>query len=316
MPKCSKKNCKKDAGSKFKTCQQCREVNNKYQKKRRRNIIEAVAREGHRFCTVCSREFSVTESKFKTCQHCRKRQNESLKKRRRKIIEAVATEGHRFCTACSREFPLTEFKSLINRRMKRTLSCKSCRKNAKKTKENKTTKRGKCREFWFEWKKRQVCIDCGCNDYRVMEADHVYGIKVHAVSDYTWWACNGSVEAMKKELQKCEPRCTCCHSIVTKKRYDLRREVEGRQQPPSIKRRGSLINQVKMNIAECLHCKRIVTLQTCAAFDFDHRDEENKVICISLIVRKNEALFQNYFQTEIPKCDLLCRNCHHIKTFY
>lgn len=228
----------------------------------------------------------------------------------------VAREGHRFCTKCFREWPLTEFKSVINRRTKLTTQCKSCRKTVKKSRKNKTTQIGKCREFWLEWKKRQVCIDCGCNDYRVIEADHVYGIKVNAVSAYTWWAQNGGVEAMTKELKKCEARCTCCHTIVTKERWDSKRKAEGRQPNPRHKRRRSLINQVKMNIGECLHCKRIVTLQTCAAFDFDHRDEEGKVICISKIVFNTKALFQHYFETEIPKCDLLCKNCHHIKTHY
>lgn len=45
-------------------------------------------------------------------------------------------------------------------------------------------------------------------------------------------------------------------------------------------------------------------------------NEEKKVIRISNIVHKREALFERHFQTEIPKCDLLCRNCHHIKTHY
>lgn len=264
-------------------------------------------------CSNCKRDAG---SKFKWCLRCRKEKSKYKKKRRRKMEELVPSEGHRFCTGCFREFPLTEFKSVINRRTNRTLFCKLCRKKVKKRKENKTTKRGKCREFWFEWKKRQVCIDCGCNDYRVMEADHVCGVKVNAVSCYKWWAYKGGVEAMKTELQKCEPRCRSCHALVTKKRSDLKRKTEGRKQESRLKRRQSLINQVKINIGKCLHCKRIVTLQTCAGFDFDHRDEEMKVIGISKIVLKREELFQHYFQTEIPKCDLLCRNCHHIKTFY
>lgn len=261
----------------------------------------------------CKRE---NESKFKLCQHCRAIKYKSQQKRKRKMEGLVASEGHRFCTSCFREFPLTEFKSIINRRTNLTLLCTLCRQNGRKSKLKKTTKKGKCREFWIEWKKKQVCTDCGISDYRVIEADHVRGVKVHGVSHYRWWSCNGGVEAMKKELEKCEPRCKCCHALVTKKRSDLKRKTEGRKQQAHFKHRQSLINQVKINIGECLHCQRQVTLETCVAFDFDHRDEEKKDICISKIVWKREALFQHYFQTEIPKCDLLCKICHHIKTHY
>lgn len=264
----------------------------------------------------CSRCKKDAGSKFKTCQHCRAIRYKSHQKRKRKMEGLVANEGHRFCTNCFHECPLIEFKSTVNRRTELTMECSSCRKTGKKSRKNKTTKVGKCREFWFEWKRNQVCTDCGSNDYRVIEADHVRGVKVHQVSDYKWWSRNGSVEAMRKELQKCEPRCNYCHALVTKKRSDLKRKAEGRKQNSRHKRRQSLINKVKMSVGECLHCKRIVTLETCVGFDFDHRDEEKKVIRISKIVKKREELFQNYFQTEIPKCDLLCKNCHHIKTHY
>ena len=139
---------------------------------------------------------------------------------------------------------------------------------------NPSSKVGKCRQFWIQWKKQQTCVDCGCNDSRVIEADHVQGTKIYQLSDYFLWASNGGIEAMKQELLKCEPRCTCCHSIVTKQRYDLKREQEGRKQQLTHKRRQLRINQVKLERKECLHCKRKVTPGTCVAFDFDHRDEK------------------------------------------
>ena len=127
---------------------------------------------------------------------------------------------------------------------------------------------------------------------------------------------NTKIEGMKKELLLCEPRCTCCHAVVTKQRHDLKREQEGRKQRITRKRRQLRINRVKLNMKECLHCKLKVSPDTCVAFDFDHRDEETKKINISQSMRDSKAVFEHFFKTEIPKCDLLCKNCHHIKTHY
>ena len=160
-------------------------------------------------------------------------------------------------------------------------------------------------------------MDCGLKDERVIEADHVTGNKIHHVGEYSWWATNGGVKAMKEELEKkCEARCRFCHAIKTKERKDLKRKMEGRNQIITKKRRRHEINMVKCNIGECKRCKRKVTMETCCGFDFDHRDEETKVIHIAQIINKNEAEYRKLFNEEIPKCDLLCTNCHKIKTHY
>lgn len=46
--------------------------------------------------------------------------------------------------------------------------------------------------------------------------------------------------------------------------------------------------------------------------DFDHRNPENKIaeICTLVLKGKKQALL-----LEIPKCDIVCRNCHRIRTF-
>jgi len=47
--------------------------------------------------------------------------------------------------------------------------------------------------------------------------------------------------------------------------------------------------------------------------DFDHRPGETKVFNISRFMRENRSLEQ--VQEEIAKCDLVCANCHRIRTF-
>ena len=226
-------------------------------------------------------------------------------------------DGYRVCKTCFQTKPVAEFKSKVHRRKKLTTMCTHCRKLRKKTQKNPTTTVGKCRQFWMKWKKQQKCMDCGLVDERVIEADHARGKKIHRVGDYKWWSNHGGVDAMKEELEKkCEPRCRFCHTMKTKERSDLKIKMEGRKQQPSHKRRQHEINMVKCKIGECKRCKRKVTMKTCRGFDFDHRDEETKVIAIAKIIWKKEAEYRKHFKEEIPKCDLLCRNCHKIKTYY
>lgn len=55
------------------------------------------------------------------------------------------------------------------------------------------------------------CIDCGIDDVRVLEFDHVRGTKVKNVSqmyDY-------SLKTIFEEIEKCEVRCANCHRIKT-----------------------------------------------------------------------------------------------------
>ncbi len=252
------------------------------------------------------------DTKYKWCPTCLESARRAQKKRKRLASENKVEEGYRLCNNCSHIKPVAEFQPKKHRRKKLTVSCTSCREIQKKTDFNPRTKVGKCRQFWMEWKKGQRCIDCGLQDERVIEADHVRGKKINIVSHYPWWARNGGVEAMVEELKKCEARCRFCHTIKTKERSDQKRkEVRTTQ-----KRRRHEINLVKCNIGECKICKRKATMETCRGFDFDHRNEETKVISISNIIYKNKTEYRKHFNEEIPKCDLLCTNCHHIKTNY
>ena len=72
------------------------------------------------------------------------------------------------------------------------------------------------REFISRVKKLSRCIDCGQTDIRVLDFDHVHGEKVGNVSDMV----NGSysIDAIKKEIRKCEVRCSNCHRIKTMER--------------------------------------------------------------------------------------------------
>ena len=261
---------------------------------------------------ACSRHHNT---KFKLCPTCREITRRSMNKRKSLAQAFHVPEGKKLCKKCFQIKVIENFESKQHRRTKLTTRCETCRHINSKSRKKSTTKKGECRQFWINWKKRQACTDCGCKDYRIIEADHLRD-KVYNVSNYAWWACNGGVKAMENELAKCVPRCCCCHRIKTKQRYDLRRQREGREQQIFFKRRRQIINQIKLDRKKCMGCHRKVTPQTFVAFDFDHRDESQKKIAIARSVYKSKAIFEQAIQYEIPKCNLLCRNCHHIKTHY
>ena len=267
-------------------------------------------------CVKCSKNH---DTGYKWCLACRERDRQykkkSRKKRKRLAEELTVPEGQCLCKQCLKLKPIEDFQSKVNRRDTLTSNCITCRESISMSEKNPTTKRGTCRAFWEAWKKENECIDCGCKDYRVMEADHV-GKKINQLSDYKYWSCNGGVEAMKSELEQCDPRCRFCHRVVTNKRSELKRESEGRTQNSTKKRRRDQINQVKLEIGNCVVCKRKVMEDTCCGFDFDHLNPTKKKIGIAISVNKSKVVFQRILKEEIPKCNLKCANCHRIKTFY
>ena len=75
------------------------------------------------------------------------------------------------------------------------------------------------------------CVDCGENDHRLLEFDHVKGVKKrgkfrptegvgHLVrTGYKW-------ETIEKEIQKCKIRCRNCHHLKTHKQFGYMKHIE------------------------------------------------------------------------------------------
>ena len=128
------------------------------------------------------------DTEYNQCETCREIIRRSIKKRRRLAAQLDVPNGTQLCKQCSKFKPIDDFKSKVNRREKLTAWCISCREILSKSEKNPDTKKGSCNAFWIKWKQQQCCVDCGCDNWRVMEADHL-GKKVYHVSDYTYWAC-------------------------------------------------------------------------------------------------------------------------------
>ena len=251
----------------------------------------------HERCSQCKRLNGTT---FRTCERCR----ETVRKQHKKRHDAtpVCPPGQRYCKQCGHVQPEDQFKSSHCRRQKLTTRCQTCRQILARAQINPTTKHGKCSARWEEWKANNPCVVCGESDPQLIEADHLRD-KVHACSGNRYWAFNGGVPALEKELAKCQSLCRWCHRLKSDRE-------RGTVRQKSILKRRAIINAEKLRRGKCLRCPRRVTLETCCAFDFDHRDETTKVIDLSQLVQKSQAFFDQHIKSEMKACDLLCCNCH------
>jgi len=251
----------------------------------------------HERCSTCKRPNGTT---FRTCQRCL----EKARKRNEKKRDAtpVCPPGQRYCTGCGHMQPEDQFKSRHCRRETLTKWCQTCRQSHARSHVNPTTNRGKCRVRWEEWKAKNPCVVCGESDPQLIEADHLRD-KVHNCGDNSYWACHGGVPALEKELKKCQSLCRWCHALKSDRE-------RGTVKIKCVLKRRAIINAEKLRRGKCLRCPRRVTLETCCAFDFDHRDASTKVIRLSKLVEKSQSFFDQHIKSELKACDLLCCNCH------
>ena len=246
----------------------------------------------------------LTDDKFKACQHCRDMKKKSDRKRKEKAAKATARDGYKYCRNCYREFALSHFQSSHSRRKTLTSRCASCRAISSKSRTSKNSKRGKCKQVWFDWKKEKSCELCGYKGDNI-EADHRVGQKIYSCGSYAWWANHGGIPALEAELEKCRPLCTFCHRLVSQ-------QERGVLKQKSIIKKKAYVHAIKLRIGECQVCKRkLKKEEECCAFDFDHIDAKLKQSRIARMV--SSYSLKRFFQCidlEVSKCRLLCANCH------
>jgi hypothetical protein len=138
------------------------------------------------------------------------------------------------------------------------------------------------------------CLDCGrLFPPFVMEFDHVQGIKRFALGKMA----NHSQEAVEAELSKCELVCCVCHRIRT----DGRREPSGNQRLISFREWTA-----SMKEQPCLDCESSFPS---VAMDFDHVRGEKVADISDMWSWGRDRVLE-----EITKCELVCANCHRVRT--
>lgn len=130
------------------------------------------------------------------------------------------------CNVCKIEKILDEFHWKNKIKKIKNCTCKDCRKiiirdHYQKNKQSYIKKAEKSkkiffknvRDFLFEYFNNNPCVDCGETDIRVLEFDHVRGIKENSIC--TMIRSQKSLKTIKKEIEKCEVRCANCHRKKT-----------------------------------------------------------------------------------------------------
>ena len=85
------------------------------------------------------------------------------------------------------------------------------------------------------------------------------------------------------------------------------------RQPPSIRkedRREWLIDQKVARVA-CMDCHKKVERDNTFVFDYDHREPNQKTEAIGTMLH---SWTTDRLLHEMDKCDLVCANCHRVRT--
>lgn len=141
--------------------------------------------------------------------------------------------------------------------------------------------------------KAQPCGDCGesfpscCMDF-----DHT-SEKLRGVGQMLSYR----PAKLLAEINKCDLVCACCHRIRTQDR---------RKKTQNVRRVAYYVKIDALKKSPCLDCGKVYPPQ---AMDFDHVRGE-KVLSIAQM----RAAAWGRVLLELAKCDLVCANCHRIRT--
>lgn len=135
-------------------------------------------------------------------------------------------EKTRKCYCCGKVKDITEFVFRNKSSNRRQYECNPCRKEIKRKQYQKNKKqwikrvsernarvRQECREKLWDYLSTHPCIDCGEQDRRVLQFDHVRGTKKAGVAQIV--NRGNGWNSVLREIEKCEVRCANCHTKRT-----------------------------------------------------------------------------------------------------
>lgn len=169
------------------------------------------------------------------------------------------------------------------------------------------------RRMWFDDMKRGVpCADCGdVFESCVMDYDHRPGEgKSFCISSRI---TTFTKERILEEIAKCDLVCARCHRIRTVERIraeappdeELPQKGNAARQRRANRKRRALLDEQKSK--PCADCDGKFSPEV---MEFDHRPGETKSFNIGSMKR----LSIKKLMREIEKCDVVCANCHRLRT--
>lgn len=119
----------------------------------------------------------------------------------------------RTCKSCGSEKPLDQFASAgtVNGVEYRRWLCIPCYTKSK------SARKEKLRDRYYDLKKTLKCVECGNDDFRVLEFDHLdETTKEFSVAE--GMKLGYAFSRIEDEIKKCQVLCANCHRIKTYER--------------------------------------------------------------------------------------------------
>lgn len=292
-------------------CSQCKEC---YAKKRKSRTKEVSGKT----CSKCqiyktsvhfSRRTDSSDGLKASCKMCDK----SLLKARAirfavKSAEEKTNEkkvhypNGKFCTKCVQTKNIGEFNELKSSTGGLSSLCKKCASEATKKSSRK----------WNEKKRKMMenesCKNCGITDIRTFDFAHWdrskklrypcgKGINPSALRESKFNKSRGDFRIL----------CASCHRVET--------AIENSEQKDLLVAapKAVLVAREKIRRGKCQDCSLPVKGHYLSEFEFDHPENTVKVASVCDMV--NGTYKQKELIDEMAKCDLLCVNCHRIRTW-
>ena len=304
----------------------------------KRKLHEFINNIEHKHCRSCKKwkvlkQFGKRkqswDKKYNSCKMCVNNQvyqRTKLIVEKRKRAREEAPIGFLVCLfhSCTVKQLLQPVDQFIDKHVRNDEPTSCCLRCRNKEKEIRIRREAPCLEVWDEYRKTHPCVICMKDPNYVhnpllIEADHLGGKVTHCSNMSYWKKKSRGVAALQAELKKCRPLCKFHHRLATQQRD----RDNGRIQKRSwVLRKGSIINAEKHKRGCCSNskCKRLVKRGEECGFDFDHRDPNTKFMYRGKTINPAnfkelpQALFDAQWPMEKELVDLLCANCHKLKT--
>ena len=146
------------------------------------------------------------------------------------------------------------------------------------------------------------CLDCGYKENAdAMDFDHDGDKKTNV-----GWMLNGKLSKLMDEIGKCKIRCGNCHRVKTAKSWpSAGKSTATSNNAHRRRRRRDVVEEFKL-VAGCFDCGYT---KHAVALEFDHVGGNKKAAVAKLLLYGWRVILK-----EIDKCDVVCVNCHRIRT--
>ena len=279
-----------------------------------RNVIAKLATMGSRACPIChsvkpDADFANDAWRCVVCaQTYEKRCRELARNRDEEALEA-AQNGQMKCARCGIEQCASLFTRERTRARGRNQYCRRC--TSERGAEGKAKRRRARHELIGRLGGK--CMEPGCDvtNLALLELNHIDREKKTRGPDGKLMVPSAlSVSKLSAEHERCgfDVWCVFHHRVIS------HRQRVGPNRRPRPKGRAVIAEKLRRGGCANPTCRRSVTIDTCAGFDFDHPPGVHKTAGVAFMSQASGLFTMDQVVNEMKCTTLLCANCHKLVT--